>query len=804
MYFIFFRAGCQIPLLTLFEGNAIILVSYVTNGEVLLAESALTGSQKIELDVTGMTCANCSARVEKQLAKLDGVKYANVNLAAERATVEFFSPLTAADIIARIEKTGYGAKLAAQKDETDEIRAREESALKRDLILSAALSAPLLLAMLFSMIGIENGFTAALHNEWTQFVLAGIVQTVIGRRFYKGAFHALKTGGTNMDVLVALGTTAAFALSVYNGFFNPHAVMHGQMKELYFESSAVLITLILFGKYLEHAAKGRTSDAIKKLIQLAPKTARVRRPEGEMDIPVEYVIPGDVVLVRPGEKIPVDGEILNGLSSVDESMLTGESLPVDKQPGDKVIGATINKLGAFEMRAEKVGADTALSHIIRMVQEAQGRKAPIQKIADKVSGIFVPVVIGIAIITFFVWLIYLKDYQRALINAVSVLVIACPCALGLATPTAIMVGTGKAAENGILIKGGEHLENTCKIDTVFLDKTGTVTKGKPEVTDVVAFMGFFEEEVLTFAAAAEKNSEHPLGRAIYEHTQPKIIMGGLNEATVRSGSDEITMLHSEQHGFIGSALPGAEAFESVTGLGVKAVVGGRAVLVGTRRLMRENGIDSRQFENTLEALESDGKTAMLVAIGGKAAGIVAVADTIKESSREAVEKLKAMGIGVYMLTGDNARTAKAIGRQAGIDNVVAEVLPQSKAEGIAKLRETGKVVAMVGDGINDAPALAAADVGIAIGTGADVAIEASDITLIRGDLNSIPAAIGISKATMRKIKQNLFWAFIYNIIGIPFAASGLLSPIIAGAAMAFSSVSVVTNSLSLKKYRIDI
>lgn len=750
-----------------------------------------------------MTCANCSARIEKQLAKLEGISYVNINLAAEKATAEFLPPLTVADIIARVEKMGYGARLTEQKDETEVIRAKEESALKRDLVISSALSTPLLLAMLLSMVSIENGFTAVLHNEWVQLVLAGIIQVLIGRRFYKGALHSLKTGGANMDVLISLGTTAAFVLSVYNGFFNPNITHgHGQMQELYFESSAVIITLVLLGKYLEHAAKGRTSDAIKKLLQLAPKTARVRRPEGEMDVPVEYVVPGDIVLVRPGEKIPVDGEILNGLSSVDESMLTGESLPVDKQPGDKVIGATINKLGAFEMRAEKVGADTALSHIIRMVQEAQGRKAPIQKIADKVSGIFVPAVIGIAVVTFSAWLIYLGDYQHALINAVSVLVIACPCALGLATPTAIMAGTGKAAENGILIKGGEHLENTCRIDTVLLDKTGTVTKGMPEVTDVIAFTGFFSEEVITFAAAAEKNSEHPLGRAIYEHTQPKIIMGDLRETTVRSGGDELTMLRSDKHGFIGSALPPVESFESVTGCGVKAVVGGRAVLVGTRRHMQENGVDARPFEDILRNLESDGKTAMLVAVGDRAAGVIAVADTIKESSFEAVKTLKDMGLHVYMLTGDNSRTAKAIGKQAGIENVVAEVLPQNKAEGIMKLKETGKVVAMVGDGINDAPALAAADVGIAIGTGADVAIEASDITLIRGDLNSIPAAIGISKATMRKIKQNLFWAFFYNAIAIPFAAFGLLSPVIAGAAMAFSSVSVVANSLSLKKYKV--
>lgn len=758
-------------------------------------------NQKIELDITGMTCANCSARVEKQLSRLDGVLSVNVNLATEKASVSFTEPLTVGDVTACVEKNGYGAKLAEQKDETAELRGQESFRLKRDLIVSAILSSPLLLGMILHMLGARGHFVMFLHNEWFQLICAGIIQFVIGARFYKNAWKALQNGGGNMDVLVALGTTAAFALSVYNGFFRPDTAASG-MKELYFESSAVIITLILLGKYLEHAAKGRTSDAIKKLLRLAPKTARVRRDGQELDIPLEDVAAGDIVLVRPGEKIPVDGEILQGSSSVDESMLTGESLPVDKFPGDKVIGATQNNLGAFEMRAEKVGADTALARIIRLVEEAQGSKAPIQKIADRVSGIFVPAVIVIALITLAGWWLAAHDFQHALINAVSVLVIACPCALGLATPTAIMVGTGKAAENGILIKGGEHLENACKVNTVILDKTGTITKGAPEVTDVVTFPGFFEEEVIAFAAAAEKNSEHPLGVAIYEYARPKVITGDIMETVTRAGESETVSLHSKNQGFFAADIPYADEFTSVTGQGVRAAFGGRVVLVGARKLLKENGIDTTAYEAALAKLEGDGKTAMLVAIGGRAAGIIAVADTVKESSAGAVARLKKMGVSVCMLTGDNTRTAKAIAKQVGIEHVLAEVLPEHKAGTIAALKNKEYVVAMVGDGVNDAPALVTANTGIAIGAGADIAIESADITLMRGDLNSIPDAILISRATMRKIKQNLFWAFIYNAIGIPFAAFGLLTPIIAGGAMAFSSVSVVTNSLNLKRFRI--
>jgi Cu+-exporting ATPase len=521
-------------------------------------------------------------------------------------------------------------------------------------------------------------------------------------------------------------------------------------------------------------AKGKTSEAIKKLMGLQAKTARVLRDGTEVDIPIEEVEAGDIVVVRPGEKIPVDGRILEGRSSIDESMLTGESLPVEKKPGDPCIGATINKFGTFRFEATKVGKDTVLSQIVKMVEDAQGSKAPIQKIADRVSGIFVPVVVGIALVTFLAWVLVTGDITKAIVSAVAVLVIACPCALGLATPTAIMVGTGKGAENGILIKGGEHLETAYKLNAVVLDKTGTITNGKPEVTDIISLAGMDRDEILRYAAMAEKNSEHPLGAAIYE-----------------KGKQEFGAVHDP------------ESFEAIPGRGVKAVVYNKTLYIGTRKLMEEQAIDTAPVENLLAGLEDNGKTAMLLASGKGLEAIIAVADTLKESSAEAIKELQGMGIEVYMITGDNRRTADAIAGQVGIKNVLAEVLPENKAREVEKLKALGKIVAMVGDGINDAPALATADIGMAIGTGTDVAIEAADITLMRGDLRTIPAAIRLSRRTMRKIRQNLFWAFFYNTIGIPFAAFGLLNPMIAGGAMAFSSVSVVTNSLSLKSFTPD-
>lgn len=724
---------------------------------------------KVELKISGMSCAACAAKIEKKLSKLDGVSKAAVNLATEKASVEFdSSDIKVSEMIKAVQALGYDAEKAEEvtRDREKEQREKEIRKLKITLIISVILSSPLVAAMILSLLRIDVPY---LHNPYFQLAIATPIQFIIGFRFYKHAFYALRTRSANMDVLISMGTSAAYFFSLYNVFYEPAKM--GGMKDLYFEAAAVIITLILLGKYLEAVAKGKTSEAIKKLMGLQAKTARVIRNNVEEDIPIEEVEAGDIVVVRPGEKIPVDGKILEGNSSIDESMLTGESLPVEKKAGDFVIGATINKFGTFKFEATKVGKDTALSQIIKMVEDAQGSKAPIQKIADQVSGIFVPVVVGIALVTFLIWYFAGGDLTKAIVSAVAVLVIACPCALGLATPTAIMVGTGKGAENGILIKGGEHLEMAYKLNVVVLDKTGTITKGQPEVTDVISLNTLDQQEVIRLAGITEKNSEHPLGVAIFEHSKKTF-----------------------------GNMPDPEKFEAIPGRGVMALVDNRVIYMGTRKLMLEKGIDMGNIESTLSRLEDEGKTAMLMAINNVMEAVIAVADTLKENSREAIGDLQKMGIEVYMITGDNKRTANAIAKQVGITNVLAEVLPENKAEEVEKLKARGKNVAMVGDGINDAPALATADIGMAIGTGTDVAIEAADITLMRGDLRTIPAAIRLSRKTMRKIKQNLFWAFFYNIIGIPFAALGLLSPIIAGGAMAFSSVSVVTNSLSLKGY----
>ncbi|WP_010243063.1 heavy metal translocating P-type ATPase [Acetivibrio cellulolyticus] len=726
---------------------------------------------KIELKITGMSCAACSAKIEKKLNKVEGVVKAAVNLATERANIEYdFSKVKSVDLINTVESLGYKADKIENvtQDKEKEQREKEIKRLRRELITSAILSSPLIMAMLLTLVRLDVAF---LHNEYFQLIVATPVQFIIGFRFYKNAYHALKAKSANMDVLIAMGTSAAYFFSVYNAFFAPQKATGMIMKELYFEASAVIITLILLGKYLEAVAKGKTSEAIKKLMGLQAKTARVIRNGIEEDIPVEDVEVSDIIVVRPGEKVPVDGKIIDGNSSIDESMLTGESLPVEKKAGDLVIGATINKFGTFKFEATKVGKDTALSQIIKMVEDAQGSKAPIQKIADQVSGIFVPAVIGIAFVTFIIWYFAVGSFTSAIVSAVSVLVIACPCALGLATPTAIMVGTGKGAENGILIKGGEHLEMAYKLNAVVLDKTGTITKGQPEVTDIVPLGNMDKSEILKISAVSEKLSEHPLGVAIYE-----------------KGKNEL------------GNLPDPDKFEAIPGRGILSVIGDKSLYIGTRKLMTEKGIDISKTEETIVKLEDEGKTAMLVAVNNQIEAVVAVADTVKEHSKEAIEELQNMGIEVYMITGDNKRTAEQIAKQVGITKVLAEVLPENKAEEVEKLKKQGKIVGMAGDGINDAPALATADIGMAIGTGTDVAIEAADITLMRGDLRSIPTAIKLSRRTMRKIKQNLFWAFIYNIIGIPFAAFGMLNPIIAGGAMAFSSVSVVTNSLSLRGY----
>ncbi|WP_242265412.1 heavy metal translocating P-type ATPase [Bacillus cereus group sp. BfR-BA-01422] len=733
-------------------------------------------SDKAEFTVSGMTCAACANRVEKRLNKLEGVNGATVNFALESATVDFNpDEINVNEMKSAITKLGY--KLEVKSDEQDgstDHRLQEIERQKKKFIISFILSFPLLWAMVSHF-----SFTSFIYlpdmlmNPWVQLALATPVQFIIGGQFYVGAYKALRNKSANMDVLVALGTSAAYFYSVYLSIQSIGSSEH--MTDLYFETSAVLITLIILGKLFEAKAKGRSSEAIKKLMGLQAKTATVVRDGTEMKILIEEVVAGDIVYVKPGEKIPVDGEIVEGKSAIDESMLTGESIPVDKTIGDVVIGSTMNKNGFLKVKATKVGRDTALAQIIKVVEEAQGSKAPIQRVADQISGIFVPVVVVIAIITFAVWMIFVTpgDFGGALEKMIAVLVIACPCALGLATPTSIMAGSGRSAEYGILFKGGEHLEATHRLDTVILDKTGTVTNGKPVLTDVIVADGFNEEEILRLVGAAEKNSEHPLAEAIVE---------GIKEKKID--------------------IPSSETFEAIPGFGIESVVEGKQLLIGTRRLMKKFNIDIEEVSKSMEELEREGKTAMLIAINKEYAGIVAVADTVKDTSKAAIARLKKMGLDVVMITGDNTQTAQAIAGQVGIDHVIAEVLPEGKAEEVKKLQAQGKKVAMVGDGINDAPALATADIGMAIGTGTDVAMEAADITLIRGDLNSIADAIFMSKMTIRNIKQNLFWALAYNGLGIPIAALGFLAPWVAGAAMAFSSVSVVLNALRLQRVKL--
>ncbi|WIL45912.1 heavy metal translocating P-type ATPase [Bacillus bombysepticus] len=733
-------------------------------------------SDKAEFTVSGMTCAACANRVEKRLNKLDGVNKATVNFALESATVDFNpDEVNVNEMKSAITKLGYKLEVKPDvQDASTDHRLQEIERQKKKFIISFILSFPLLWAMVSHF-----SFTSFIYlpdmlmSPWVQLALATPVQFIIGGQFYVGAYKALRNKSANMDVLVALGTSAAYFYSVYLSIQSIGSSKH--MTDLYFETSAVLITLIILGKLFEAKAKGRSSEAIKKLMGLQAKTATVVRDGTEIKILIEEVVAGDIVYVKPGEKIPVDGEIVEGKSAIDESMLTGESIPVDKSIGDVVIGSTINKNGFLKVKATKVGRDTALAQIIKVVEEAQGSKAPIQRVADQISGIFVPVVVVIAIITFAVWMIFVTpgDFGGALEKMIAVLVIACPCALGLATPTSIMAGSGRSAEYGILFKGGEHLEATHRLDTVILDKTGTVTNGKPVLTDVIVADGFNENELLRLVGAAERNSEHPLAEAIVE---------GIKEKKID--------------------IPSSETFEAIPGFGIESVVEGKHLLIGTRRLMKKFNIDIEEVSKSMEALEREGKTAMLIAIDKEYAGIVAVADTVKDTSKAAIARLKKMGLDVVMITGDNTQTAQAIAKQVGIDHVIAEVLPEGKAEEVKKLQANGKKVAMVGDGINDAPALATANIGMAIGTGTDVAMEAADITLIRGDLNSIADAIFMSKMTIRNIKQNLFWALAYNALGIPIAALGFLAPWVAGAAMAFSSVSVVLNALRLQRVKL--
>jgi Cu+-exporting ATPase len=703
------------------------------------------------LQISGMTCAACATRIEKGLSRLPGVETVNVNFAMEIAKVAFADKeVEIAAMIEKVEQLGFHAEVKADNQADPRVEAIKH--YRNRLLVSAAFSLPLLVAMI--------GPFEILMNPWVQLALATPVQFIVGKPFYVGAFKALRNKSANMDVLVALGTLAAYFYSVF-ALYEWLRVGGHHMAEMYFETSAILITLIILGKWFEARAVGRTSDAIKKLIGLQAKTAEVIRGNETVAIPIEQVVVGDVLVVKPGAKIPVDGQVLAGISSVDESMLTGESNPVAKQVGDSVIGATVNAHGLLHIRAEQVGKHTILAQIIRIVQEAQGSKAPIQRVSDRISGIFVPVVVGIAFVTLLI--------TRSLENAIAVLVIACPCALGLATPTSIMAGSGRAAEAGILFKGGEHLEATHQIDTIVLDKTGTITEGKPKLTDIACQVAS-EDEFMKLVGAAEKCSEHPLAVAIVK---------GIEER--------------------GITLAKVDSFEAKPGFGISAMVEGQSVLIGTRRLLSDNKVIFDGAIARLESLESQGKTVMLVAIDGNYAGLVAVADTIKETSKAAIAQVRNLHIEIHMVTGDNQIVAQAIASDLGIAHVEAEMLPEQKLKIVQRLQAQGRKVAMVGDGINDAPALAMADIGIAMGTGTDVAIEAADVTLLRGDLLSIVQAITISRLTMKNIRQNLFWALAYNSIGIPIAAIGLLAPWLAGAAMALSSVSVVLNALRLQR-----
>jgi Cu+-exporting ATPase len=744
-------------------------------------------TQKI-FQITGMDCASCAMNIEIFLKKIDGVIRVNVNFAAGKAAVDYDETKVKEEkIIEAIKKLGYGVSStdieemqhAPGHDHEKMMREQKMGDLKRKVSVGAILS---LLVFWGSFPEWFPWTPEILMNRMALFLLAAPVQFWAGWQFYRGFFIALKNRMADMDTLIAVGTSAAYFYSVVATFWPQVFRSAGLEVNVYFDTAAIIITLILLGRLLELRARGETSEAIKRLMGLRAKTARVLRDGEEKNIPVLEVAVGDTVIVRPGEKIPVDGVILEGRTSIDESMVTGESMPVTKDAGDPVIGATVNKFGAFKFRATKVGKETVLSQIIALVLRAQGSKAPIQRLADKVTAIFVPAVLGIAAITFVVWFIFgpAPAFTFALLNFVAVLIIACPCALGLATPTAIMVGTGVGAANGILIKDAESLEVAHKINAVVLDKTGTLTVGKPSVTDVAPLGTLGEAEILRLAASAEKMSEHPLGAAIVLKTEEQKI-----------------------------SLSEPKNFRAVIGAGVEAEVDGHKVLVGTRKLMVDNKISVGEFEMKILSLEEQGKTVMLVAMDGKAIGLVAVADTPKPSSRAAVEKLKKMGLQVIMMTGDNQKTAEAIAAELGINRVLARVLPENKEAEIRKLQKEGKIVAMVGDGINDAPALAAADVGIAMGTGTDIAMEAGDITLMKGDLLSIAAALKLSKITMKIIKQNLFWAYAYNTILIPVAAGVLypffgvlLNPILAAGAMGLSSISVVTNSLRLRRVKL--
>jgi Cu+-exporting ATPase len=745
--------------------------------------------EKLNLKINGMTCAACSARIEKVLSKTDGLEHVSVNLATEKAALEYDpSKVSPQDVIDKIIKTGYGAEVIRKSTITDEDKAKKEKAaadLWNRFRISAIFAVPLLYFAMGPMIpGIQlpiPGWMDPMHQPLTYaLVLLGLTIPIViaGYRFYIVGFRAIWMRSPNMDSLIAMGTSAAIIYSLYSIYqiaIGDKMAAH----DLYLETAGVILTLILLGKSLEAVSKGRTSEAIKKLMGLAPKTATVIRDREEYVIPVEEVEIGHLIRVKPGEKLPVDGIVEEGSSSVDESMLTGESIPVEKGPGSPVYAASMNKNGTFVFRASKVGDETALAQIIRLVEEAQGSKAPIARLADVISGYFVPIVFLIGLIAAVLWFVAGESFVFSMKIFIAVLVIACPCALGLATPTAIMVGTGRGADLGILVKSGEALETAHKIDTVVLDKTGTITEGKPVVTDIISIPGYEENQILGWAASAESGSEHPLAEAI------------INEAKARNIS-----------------LLAVTEFMAEPGMGIRGQMDGHQVLLGNPRMMEQNRVSMEGLVLQYDQLSGEGKTPMVMAVDGKPAGIIAVADTIKASSQEAVDRLRDMGLEVVMLTGDNRRTAEAIGRQLGISRIEAEVLPGDKAEVVGQLLSEGKRVAMVGDGINDAPALAKADVGIAIGSGTDVAMESADIVLMRSELTGVATAIQLSRSTMTNIRQNLFWAFGYNVIGIPIAAGllhvfggPLLNPIFAAAAMSLSSVSVLTNALRLKRFR---
>ena len=749
--------------------------------------TAISNTVKKTFNIEGMTCASCAQTIEKATQKLRGVNLSSVNLATEKLVVEYDPGMVnLTDIIKAVMDSGYEAHeevaTADTVDQDKEKKQKEIKSLWNRFLISALFTAPLLYIAMGHLVHapLPDFINPMMNPE--AFAIVQLVLTlpvvVVNSKIYRNGFKALSKGHPNMDSLISLGTSAAFLY----GVFATVMIFRGEVayaNELYYETAAVILALIVLGKYLETLTKGKTSEAIKKLMGLAPKTALVVRNGKESEISIDEVVVGDIIVVRPGGKMPVDGVVIEGLTSVDESMLTGESIPVEKSVGDAIIGASINKNGTIRYKATKVGKDTALSQIIKLVEDAQGSKAPIAKMADIISGYFVPIVIAIAILSAIAWYFAGQTGVFALTIAISVLVIACPCALGLATPTAIMIGTGKGAEHGVLFKSGTALETTHKLNTIVFDKTGTITEGKPKVTDIITAEGISETELLTLSASAEKGSEHPLGEAIVNSAEEK-----------------------------GLAFLKTETFNAIPGHGIEVTINGQHLLLGNKKLMDEWHIGLGNLASASDALASQGKTPMYIAKDGKIAGIIAVADTVKESSLRAIKKLHKMGIEVAMITGDNKRTAEAIAKQVGIDRVLSEVLPEDKANEVKKLQDEGKKVGMVGDGINDAPALAQADVGIAIGSGTDVAIESADVVLMRSDLMDVPTAVELSKSTIRNIKENLFWAFAYNILGIPFAmgvvyafGGPLLSPVIAAAAMSFSSISVLLNALRLKGFQ---